>query len=504
MWRFCVLTPRRDLAVAALLLFAALALEGRQVLAQDRPLNRNTAVIIRLDGAIMPFTYPYLERKLNEAKDDAVDIVIIEIDSPGGELNASLDIARMLSEVDWAETVAYVPSTAMYGALSGAAFAALGCERIVMGKRAAIGDAGVIESDGNNPFRYVPEKQRTHVTNRIVELAKLRGRPPALAEAMVEKDLDVFQVRNTKTGEETCMSQKELDAAKDAEDWEKGRPVQETLGGNFFEANGERAVELGLAEGNAESREELFEQLNIVGTPRVIKWSAVDTTVLVLNHPLVTALLLIIGLVALYIEMSSPGIGMGILTAGLCFALFFWSRFLGGTANWLELVLFLAGLAFLGVELFVLPGFGIAGLTGMLLLGASLILASQGFVIPHTREEMFTLIRSLSVLTGAMLAFFILALFLNRYFGSLPILGHLALKPPTDGEAAAEHAATERALAVGDLGRADSALRPAGRARFGHRMLDVMADGDFIAPGTPIQITRISGRRVFVEPAREE
>ncbi len=183
------------------------------------------------------------------------------------------------------------------------------------------------------------------------------------------------------------MSEKELAAAEDGDDWEKGKPVEESLGGNFLEVNGARAVELGLADGNAESREELCEQLGVAGQPRVLQWTAVDTVVLVLNWPVVTGLLFIIGLVALYFEMSSPGLGMGILIAGLCFALFFWSRFLGGTADWLEIVLFLAGLGFLALELFVLPGFGIAGLSGMLLLGASLILASQDFVIPHTGEQ---------------------------------------------------------------------------------------------------------------------
>jgi membrane-bound serine protease (ClpP class) len=140
----------------------------------------------------------------------------------------------------------------------------------------------------------------------------------------------------------------------------------------------------------------------------------------------------------------------------------------------------------------------------MLLLGASLILASQDFVIPRTNAEMATLARSLSVLMGSMLAFFVLAAFMSRYFGSLPVLGMLMLKPPTDGEGTAETIAAEQAPAVGDVGRADSALRPAGRARFGHRMLDVMTDGDFIAPGTPVQITSISGRRIFVEPVREQ
>jgi membrane-bound serine protease (ClpP class) len=503
MWRFSPPVLRRAVWLVALFLMAG-QLCGQEPPAEDRPLSRNKAIIIRLDDVITPFTPSYLERKLGEAEKDAVDIVILEIDSPGGELNASLEIAKMLNEIEWAEVVAYVPSTAMYGALSGAAFAALGCDKIIMGELAAIGDAGVIESDGTNPFRYVPEKQRTHVTRSIRDLAEANGRPPALAEAMVEKDLDVYRVRNTKTGEETCMSQKELDAAEDAEDWEKGKPIEESLGGNFLEVNGASAVDLGLAEGNAESREELFEQLNVVGTPKVLRWSKVDTAVMILNSPLVTALLFIVGLVALYIEMSSPGIGMGILTAGLCFALFFWSRFLGGTANWLELVLFLAGLAFLGVELFVLPGFGIAGLTGMLLLGTSLILAGQRFLIPENDVEMATLVRSLSVLMGSMLTFFVLAAFMNRYFGSLPILGRLALAPPTEAEAALAPTPTEQALAVGDVGRADSALRPGGRARFGHQLIDVTTDGDFIAPGTAIQVTRISGRRTFVAPAREE
>ena len=502
MWRFSLLFSHRAVWLAVLLLFNSLGGQGNS--AEEQPLSRNTAVIIRLDGVITPFTPSYLERKLAEAEKDAVDIVILEIDSPGGELNASLQIAQMLHEQEWAETVAYVPSTSMYGALSGAAFAALGCDRIVMGKKARIGDAGVIETDGTNPFRYVPEKQRTHVTRTIRDLAEANGRPPALAEAMVEKELDVFRVRNTKTGKETCMSEKELAAAEDADDWEKGKPIEETLGGNFLEVNGASAVDLGLADGNAESREELLEQLHVVGTPKVLMWSGVDTAVMVLNSPLVTALLFIVGLVALYIEMSSPGIGMGILTAGLCFALFFWSRFLGGTADWLELVLFLAGIAFLAVELFVLPGFGIAGLSGMLLLGASLILAGQDFVIPETKEEMATLVRSLSVLTGSMVAFFILAAFMNRYFGSLPVLSLLTLAPPTESEATEEPTTAEKALAVGDIGRADSALRPGGRARFGHRLIDVTTEGDFIEPGTAIQITQISGRRVFVAPAAKE
>lgn len=476
---------------------------GRVAVAAEALAVGKRAAIIRLEGMITPFTPSYLERKLETARSDGAGLVIIEIDSPGGELFSSMRIAQMLGDVDWAETVAYIPGAGAHGALSGAAFAALGCDRIFMGGAAAIGDAGVIQSDGENAFRYVPEKERTHVVRTIRDLAAAHGRPAALAEAMVEKDLDVFKVRNKRTGAETYMSEKELAAAEDGDDWEKGKPVEESLGGNFLEVNGARAVELGLADGNAESREELCEQLGVAGQPRVLQWTAVDTVVLVLNWPVVTALLFIIGLVALYFEMSSPGLGMGILIAGLCFALFFWSRFLGGTADWLEIVLFLAGLGFLALELFVLPGFGIAGLSGMLLLGASLILASQDFVIPHTGQQMATLLTTLSVLTASMLIFFILATVMSRYFGSMPILNRLMLQPPVAHSEEPEGKAADEP-ALGDLGVADSALRPAGRARFGHRMLDVMTDGEFIDRGRRVEIVRISGRRVFVAPAKED
>ena len=111
----------------------------------------------------------------------------------------------------------------------------------------------------------------------------------------------------------------------------------------------------------------------------MLKPSGVDTAVTLLNLPLVTGLLFVIGLVALYIEFMHRAWGLGGLIAGLCFALFFWSRFLGGTAGWLEVILFVAGVAFLAMEVFVIPGFGIAGLTGLLLVFTSILMASQHF-----------------------------------------------------------------------------------------------------------------------------
>ena len=117
--------------------------------------------------------------------------------------------------------------------------------------------------------------------------------------------------------------------------------------------------------------------------------------------PLVTALLFVIGAIGLYVEISAPGIGLGGLVAGLSLTLFFWSRFLGGTAGWLEVILVVAGAMFLAVEIFVLPGFGIAGIIGLLLMGAGIVLASQNHVIPQSARGMHELGMSLVVLVAS-------------------------------------------------------------------------------------------------------
>ena len=108
-----------------------------------------------------------------------------------------------------------------------------------------------------------------------------------------------------------------------------------------------------------------------------------------------------IGLVALYLELSAPGISVGGLIAGLCAVLFFWSRFLGGTSTWLEVLLFLAGTVFLVVEVFVIPGWGVSGLMGLVLILVSVVMASQEFVVPSTGRQWNQLVTTLLVILCA-------------------------------------------------------------------------------------------------------
>ena len=173
---------------------------------QERKYSRG--VLIRVEGVIGPMLAAYLERKLDEAKADGADLVIVEIDSPGGTLADSWAMAGELRDLDSAHTVAYVPKRA----LSGAAILALGCDEIVMAPTALMGDAGPIFQDENSQFRFAPQRIVSDLAQELRGLAAAKGRPPALAEAMVDKSLQLFRVKDKKTGEETCKSRPEIDA----------------------------------------------------------------------------------------------------------------------------------------------------------------------------------------------------------------------------------------------------------------------------------------------------
>lgn len=311
-------------------------------------------------------------------------------------------------------------------------------------------------------------------------------------------DLVVFRVKNRETGKETFMSDPEIAGSRKPDQWEKLQPVVESREGYFLEVNGRRAVELGLADAVVSNRRALDERYGLHDDVVVLSYTTTDRVVDILNAPLVTGLLFVVGLVALYVEFCAPGIGLGGLTAALCFGVFFWSHFLGGTAGWLEVVLFVSAFAFLAVELFVLPGFGVAGLTGVLLLLASLVLACQGAVVPETPAQWTRLTTTLGVVAGSCVMVFAIAYVLNARLGMIPVLNRLILQPPT-GSAAFEPAqAAHGGIAPGDRGVALSLLRPAGKARFGDRLIDVVTEGDFIKPGRPLQVVQIAGNHIIV------
>lgn len=483
-----LLPQLRPLAVVAV--FAAFLL-GATASADEGPTYKH-GVIIDFDGEIGPGLEQYLFRKLDAAKEAGADLVVIEIDSPGGRLKESLDIAWRLARLNWAHTVAYVP----HQAFSGSAVASLGCDEIVMGPNARWGDAGAIYRE-EGAFRFVPEKLLSGFTDELRGLAQAKGRPPALAEAIADKNLKVYHVRNRKDGKETYISDRQFNAEPD--EWQKLGEVAESGDGRFLTLTGTEAKACGLASALVEDRQQLAARYGLKEFD-VMTATWIDVAVALLTWWPITALLIIVGLTGLYVEFMAPGHGIGGLIGVACFVLLFWSHFLGGTAGWLSAILFLLGVACIGVELFLLPGTIVPGLAGSVLVLVSIVMICQGFLIPETEGELRTLAGTMAMIVVSAGIFVAAAVVMTRRMDTLPLLNRLTLAPPdAEPTEAKVTVAGEGPLVVGEQGVAHTPLRPGGKGRFGQRTIDVMARGDFLDRGTPIRVVRVSGNQVFVE-----
>jgi len=493
--------------------------------------------LLEVKGAIDGTTLKFVRSGVLQAQVAKADLLVVQIDSPGGGAVESMEIADLLAQVNWAKTVALIPREAT----SGGALIALGCEYIVLQPGATIGDIGVIQLDPTMmAFRYAPAKIRSILVAKARALCELHGRSPDLAEAMIDEYAVIYRqkdapnqfklvsmgtpdgdpqadkprrpVRPPANANEQAQGQA-VNGVVAREELEGGwQLIAETRPGRFLAVPDRRAAELGISQGSVLDRKDLEEQISVTGDWQKRTYGFTDSVVDFLNNFWITGLILAVGIIALFIEISAPGISVGGLVALLCFSLFFWSHFAGGTAGWLEVLLFLLGVVFLLAELFVIPGFGVAGIMGVSLVGASLIMACLDFLYPTNDSQWQDL--GWTVLTVSASGVFGLlgVLAVINYIGSIPALNRLALAPPEmadlksqdkknggqNGESNVATFGRAAGLKVGDEGRTESVLRPAGRARIEGRSIDVVADGKFIEVDLPVKILEIRGNRITV------
>jgi membrane-bound serine protease (ClpP class) len=467
---------------------AKAAIETAQTGVEWRP------VVIKIDREIDSLLKEYVMRHVNEEREAGRNFFIFEIDSYGGELAPGLELAEFIKELKDVKTVAYVPRNA----ISAAAFIALGCDEIVIGPEGKLGDCGALIMDQNGQFHYAPEKLLSFVIPTVETIAKANGYPPILARAMIDKDIVVREVRDKRTGATNFLSEEQI-AERDPESIEPGRIVKDK--NNFLTVVGPAAVSLELAQNVVDNLDGLKALYGLEEKViHVVAPNWVDTLIAVLNSPFVSMLLIVGGILGLYTELKLPGTMLPGILAGLCFLLFFWSHVMGGTATALEIVLFLAGVICLGVELLLIPGFGVFGVTGILLIIFSIILASQTFVFPESTSDWRTFTLSIVPLLAAFLSLAGFAFLLSKYLPHVPILGGMVLQPNfAQGDEAAGDSQSPYEQLLGADGVAMTMLRPAGLVRFGEQYIDVVSNGSYIDEGARVQVIEVTGNRIVVK-----
>jgi len=404
-------------------------------------------MVMDIKSEIDPRTNRFVELALENARKIEADIIIIEMDTYGGVLTDAKEIVDKI--MDWEKPIwVYINSDAA----SAGALISIACDSIYMAPGASIGAATVVDATGER----APDKYQSYMRGIMRSTAEQNGRNPSIAEGMVDESIVIDSIK--KEGQVITFSTSE-------------------------------AIKYGYCEAKVNSIEEILE-LNKVKTYTIEKFelSAVDKIVSIFLNPFISGILILVIIAGIYFEMQTPGIGFPLLAAGVALVLYLVPYYLNGLAeNW-EIITLFIGFALIAVEIFVLPGFGIAGIAGITLTVGSLIL-----IMVNNDAFDFEFVASENLIYAAAAAF-------AGLFGGIVLLfvggGKLMQSKRFQAIALTETMDKEKGFVAtffpekmtGKQGKAITVLRPAGKIEIEGKVYDAYSRGEYIEKDTEIEV----------------
>ena len=407
---------------------------------------------VPITGVIELGLAPFVERSLEEAREAGADAVILDVDTPGGRVDAAERIADAVSDSE-------VPVYAFINrrALSAGALISLAAQEIYMRPGSVIGAATPVTGDGQR----APEKIVSAMRSSMRALAEARALDPSVAEAMVDEQIEVPGVS------------------------EEGQLLTLTT---------EEAVELGYAR-EADDWDDLMGLLGTASSPVIdqeVNWA--ELVVRFFSNPVVSPFLLSLGFLGLLVEIRTPTFGLAGVTGALSLALFFGSHLIIGLAGLEGLIIFAIGAVLVLIEAFVIPGFGVFGILGVIAALAGVYMSMLGG-IPTSLD----FARAGGVLSTSLVLVLVSSWFLLKRLPSNRRLTNLGifLGQETSAETGFTSAVRRKDL-LGAEGVAMTDLRPAGTGEFGEERVDVVTESEWIEQGSQIRIVSSEGYRHVV------
>ncbi len=490
--------------IVHLILFAfiALFLPHGPVAHAQQAAGGGPVYVVPIHGEINPSLMVFISRSVTRATDAGASHIIFDIDTFGGRVDSALQITTIIGGQTEVQTVAFVPVRAEGTAVSWSAGAmiALSADAIYMAPGTSMGAAAPVITGPEGP-QPADEKTVSAVRTQMAALAEKNQHPIAIARAMVDQNIEVLEI--SVNGETRVIESDELEAVRsrataDGLTVEVVRTV--SAAGSLLALTAGEMLRYGVSSGTVSTIDALIEEMNLVDREIVrLEPTSADQLVALLTGAGLTSLLILIGLIAIFAEITSPGFGVPGTVGILCFTVIFITNGLLGRVGSIELLLFLLGAVLLLLEVFVIPGFGIAGISGIGLMAVSLVLSLQEFVIPTFEWEWELFHRNVLVvignILGALIAFGVIAHFVPK-FG---VFSRLVLADAQDSTAGytVQESALEQQF-VGKQGVAVTTLRPSGKAEFDDETIVVESDGEYIDAGTPVEISSVSGNRIVV------
>ncbi len=416
--------------------------------AQNSPPNIETKVFVMdLRGPIDPRTNRYTEMALNEATEQNADIVIIDMDTYGGAVNDADDIRTRILEYPVPVWVFINKDAASAGALI-----SLAADSIYMAKGASIGAATVVNGTGE----AAPDKYQSYMRSIMRSTAEANGRDPQIAEAMVDEDLEVEGV--SKKGEVITFSTSE-------------------------------AIRYGFAEGQVNSIEDILER-NGINNYEIIRYevSLTEKIISFFINPFISGILILVIIGGLYFELQTPGVGFPLAAALIALVLYLVPYYLNGLAEYWEIILFFVGIGLIAAEVFVIPGFGIAGISGLFLTIGSLIfimLNNDAFDFEFVAAE--RVLKAVLATIAGMLGSLVVIFAGGMRFANSKAFSRVALEDTQDSKQG--YTANFRAISyIGKKGTAYTVLRPSGKILLEGEIYDAYTRGDYIERGTKVVV----------------
>jgi membrane-bound serine protease (ClpP class) len=412
---------------------------------------------IPVQGAVELGLAPFVERALREAESEGADLAVLEIDTPGGRVDAAWQIVDAVREAE-IPTAAFVN----HRALSAGAMIALSADELYMRPGSSIGAATPVDSKGNR----ASEKMVSAMRAEFRSLAEDRQIDPGIGEAMVDESIAIDGL------------------------------VEE---GKLLTLTTEEAVRVGVANETVEGWEEL---LAFAGAPgaRTVEASPnwAEKLVRFLTHPVLAPMLLSLGFLGLLVEIKTPTFGVAGGLGLLCLAAFFGARWLVNLAGMEEVLLLGAGVVLVALEILVVPGVGVAGVLGSLAILASVTLSMVG-----SYPTMNEVIGALGIVAISILALGLLTFGVLRHIPHSRGMSGIFLKRSTSRETG-YLSAPDMSGMVGASGMALTDLRPSGTARFGDDRMDVVTEGPWIEEGTKVKVVRAGVSGLVVREISDE
>ncbi len=451
------------------------------------------ACVIPVVGTVDHGMAAFVGRCLRAASEETGVVVVLDIDTYGGQVDAAFDIVDSVTACH-APTVAFVRSKA----ISAGALIALSAGKMAMRPGAAIGDVAPLINTNEGP-KMLGEKHQSPIRAKFRALAAKNGYPAVLTEAMVTEEIAVFEVTLPDTAFYTDSAKlAALDPQTKSKIVSSKKIVRE---GELLTMTDAEALRFGFSAMTVGGVDEMLQRMGYKNAAIVYEsksWSEGFVSVIAMLAPL----LMMLGLSSIYIEMRSPGFGIPGVIGICCLALVFFGQYAVGLANYTELLLFAFGAALLALEVLVIPGFGFAGFAGIALLLIGMVLSFQNFVVPNPDFpwQAAVLKRNIVRVSVSVIGAVVLIIVFFKYF--FKRLGAVVKGPYL--AATLEGAQSDMGMSfvpkIGDRGVASTPLRPSGKVRIGAELCDVVTDGRFVDSGAEVVISQVQGNRIVVAP----